>query len=190
MARDRQATFGAALALIVSVAGAVSAEPPKASATGLPDWWKAHVAFMTEKGGTWLAPNPPGERDVMVPDAFGMEWRAANEGHLLIGRLYGMEADGEIAGYWTFREFIHPGERRVILEQWGGPGVYGVGETTSPSKDHGQVDQTFWLPDGRSWREGHRTEEKGDEYVTHVFDIGADGKWTLKNSTTWQWVKK
>ncbi len=171
-----------ALALMAFTACA-SAQPPPAPVT--PDWWRAHVAFM---GGVWVAPNPEGENDPNAPDAFGMEWRAANEGHGLIGRLYGLEAGREIAEYWTFREFWHPGERRVIVQQWGGPGVYGAGETTSLAPDRGQLDQTFWLPDGRSWREGHRTEERGDVYLTEVYDIDAAGAWTLRSSNTWRRV--
>jgi hypothetical protein len=116
-----------------------------------------------------------------------MEWRVANEGHGLIGRLYGVEAGAEIAEYWTFREFWHPGERRAILEQWGGSGVYGVGEATMDA-NRGSVAQTFWLPDGRSWREGHRTFEDGDTYVTEQFDIDAQDNWTPTGRYTWRRV--
>lgn len=179
------------IVLVAACLGLVAWSTPsfaQAPAETMPAWWTEHVAFMSANGGTWLAPNPPGERDPNIPDAFGMEWRSVNEGHGLIGRLYGVEAGREASEYWTFREFYHPGERRIILEQWGGPGVYGVGETTAPAPNRGQVEQTFWLPDGRSWREGHRTEENGDEYLTQAFDIGADGQWILSNSTAWRRV--
>ncbi len=171
------------LTLAFSVfAACASAQPAPAPTPTSPDWWRAHVAFIE---GVWLTPNPAGENDPNVADAFGMEWRVVNDGAGLVGRLYGVEAGREIAEYWTFREFWHPGERRVIVQQWGGPGVYGVGETTSLAPDRGQLDQTFWLPDGRSWREGHRTEERGDIYVTEVYDIDAAGAWTLRNDNTW-----
>lgn len=153
-----------------------------------PAWWTAHVDFMTRGGGAWLAPNPAGESDPNAPDMFGMEWRAVNDGRGLVGRLYGVEAGRETVEFWTYREFWHPGERRILLQQWGGPGVYGVGETTSSAPNRGAVDQTFWLPDGRAWREGHRTEEEGDVYVTESYDITAAGDWQLSNSTTWRRV--
>jgi hypothetical protein len=142
---------------------------------------------MSRGGGTWIAPNPGNASDPSQPDEYAMEWRVANEGHGLIGRLYGVEAGAEIAEYWTFREFWHPGERRAILEQWGGPGVYGVGETTMDA-NRGSVAQTFWLPDGRSWREGHRTFEDGDTYVTEQFDIDAQDNWTPTGRYTWRRV--
>lgn len=154
----------------------------------LPDWWRMHVAFMSRDGGIWITPNPAGENDPNAPDAFGMEWRVVNEGHGLVGRLYGVEAGQETDEFWTFREFWHPGERRVSLQQWGGPGVYGAGETTSPAPDRGEVDQTFWLADGRSWREGHRTHETGDIYITEVYDISAEDVWTLRSANTWRRV--
>lgn len=150
----------------------------------MPDWWVAHVDFMSRDGGVWIAPNPGNPQDDAQPDAFAMEWRAENNGHLLVGRLYGIEDGAETQTFWTFREFWHPGRRVAVLEQWGGPGVYGVGETTMDG-NRGSVEQTFWLPDGRDWKEGHRTVEDGDTYVTDQFDIGADGSWTPNGSYTW-----
>lgn len=170
-------------ALALAPTGATAQE----NAAGAPPaWWTAHVEFMSRDGGVWLTPNPAGENDPNVPDAFGMDWRAVNNGYGLVGRLYGVEAGRETTEFWTFREFWHPGERRAVLQQWGGPGVYGVGETTSPAPNRGEIDQTFWLPDGRRWREGHRNQENGDVYVTEAFDITADGQWTLTNTNTWR----
>ncbi|MGE0044327.1 MAG: hypothetical protein AB7J28_10245 [Hyphomonadaceae bacterium] len=168
--------------LALCFASAATAQTP---AHTMPAWFVAHVEFISRDGGTWRAPNPAGENDPNQPDAFGMEWRAAYGGHVLIGRLYGIENGQEIAEYWTFREFWHPGERRVIIEQWGGPGAYGVGETFSAER----VEQTFWLPDGRSWREGHRNQENGDTYVTASFDIQEDGAWTPNGTYTWTRVR-
>lgn len=157
--------------------------------TGPPEWWAAHVDFMSRDGGAWITPNPDAANDPAAPDAYGMEWRAVNEGRGLVGRLYGVEDGRETTEFWTFREFWHPGERRVIVQQWGGAGLYGAGETTSLAPDRGQLDQTFWLPDGRSWREGHRTHQQGDIYLTEVFDITADGEWRLRNSNAWRRVR-
>ncbi|MGE0178354.1 MAG: hypothetical protein AB7O91_00865 [Sphingomonas sp.] len=168
---------------------AATAQQPQRMANTLPEWWLAHVDFISRDGGTWRAPNPAGANDPNVPDAFGMEWRMANDRHVLIGRLYTIEGDRETE-MWNFREFYHPGERRVIIEQWGGPGVYGRGETTAPAANRGQVEMTLWLPDGRDWREGHRNEENGDEYVTAAFDIGADGQWTPSGRYVWTRVRR
>ena len=99
-----------------------SAAQPAAAAAP-PAWWAAHVGYMTEGGGVWRTPNPAGANDPAQPDAFQMEWRAVNDGRGLIGRLYGIEAGRETTEFWTFREFFHPGERRVLVLQWGGPGV-------------------------------------------------------------------
>jgi len=101
------------------------------------------------------------------------------------GRLYGIEEGNETDVYWTYAEFWHPGTRKAVLEQWGGDGRYGLGETTSPGENCGQVDQFFWLPDGRSWHEGHRTVEDGDIYITDTFDIDANDVWTQSGSFTW-----
>lgn len=109
-------------------------------------------------------------------------------GHGLVGELYGVEAGRRTATFWTFREFWHPGEQRVILQQWHASGAFGAGETRSPGSGRGEIDQSFWLPDGRSWREGHRTEEREDGYFTQVYDIDAAGAWTLRTSNLWRRV--
>ncbi len=172
--------------LVFVLAACVSPSAAQTSqASGLPAWWTAHVDFMSRDGGTWVAPNPANDSDPAQPDAFGMEWRAVNEGYGLIGRLYGIEAGVETTEFWTYREFWHPGERRAILQQWGGPGVYGVGATGGETR-YDRLEQTFWLADGRSWRDGHRTAEEGDIYVTHQFNIDEQDNWTPNGSYTWR----
>ena len=173
----------APLAGMVLVCSSAAEEP---AANTLPGWWVEHVEFISGDGGTWVAPNPPGADDPGIPDAFGMEWRVSNAQHVLTGRLYGIEGGVPQTEYWTFREFYHPGEKRVVIEQWGGPGIYGVGETTSPESGKGHVEMTFWLPDGRSWREGHQNIENGDEYVTDSYDISDDGNWTQNGHYVWR----
>ncbi|MEZ5996951.1 MAG: hypothetical protein R3C25_14490 [Hyphomonadaceae bacterium] len=182
MAKVLAAAFALLVAACASAPSVAQTAPAPSAAP--PDWWAAHVAFISRDGGTWVSPNPPGVGDPNAPDAFAMEWRAVNDGRGLVGRLYGIEAGREIAEYWTFREFWHPGERRAILEQWGGPGAYGVGESRWEN-DEGILEQTFWLPDGRSWREGHRNREEGDVYHTHAFDIDAQGNWTSQDPRIW-----
>lgn len=175
----------AGLVMAVTVALAGSAESARADP---PAWWPAHVEFMTRGGGTWETPAPAPANGAQAPDAYGMQWKPVNDGAGLVGRLYGVRAGRETDEYWTFREFYHPGRGVVIIEQWGGSGVYGLGETTAPSANRGETDQTFWLPDGRAWREGHRTIEDGERYHTEVFDIDADGTWTRRDGNVWQRV--
>ncbi|MGD9964937.1 MAG: hypothetical protein AB7T59_00275 [Hyphomonadaceae bacterium] len=181
----RAVLFAVALGLTGCAAMPNAASQPASTpvTATLPQWWVDHVAFISRDGGVWVTPNAT--TDPNAPDAFGMEWRASNEGRVLTGRLYGLRNGQEIAEYWTFREFWHPGEQRAIVQQWGGPGLYGVGESRWENGE-GVLDQTFWLPDGRSWREGHRNRENGDAYETVAFDIDAAGVWTPKDARTWR----
>lgn len=174
-----------ALAVAALMACSTPSAAQQTPAHTMPDWWIEHVDFMSRNGGTWIAPNPANETDPSQPDAFGLEWRAAYDNHVLVGRLYGVEAGQETGEFWTYREFWHPGERRAILQQWGFSGVYGVGETGAATR-HEQLEQTFWLPDGRSWRDGHRVVEDGDTYITHQFEIDEQGVWTPNGSYTWR----
>jgi hypothetical protein len=172
------------------VAALTLALAPPAESAEPPGWWPAHVEFMTRGSGAWETPNPAAASDPEAPQAYGMQWERVNDGAGLTGRLYGVRNGEETGEFWTFREFYHPGRGVVVIEQWGGPGVYGFGETTAPGPDRGETDQTFWLPDGRSWREGHRTVEDGDLYHTDVFDIDADGNWTQRDRNVWRRVTR
>ncbi|MBK8096095.1 MAG: hypothetical protein IPK26_03260 [Planctomycetes bacterium] len=160
-----------------------------AASAAPPAWWGAHVEFITRDGGTWVSPIAAATADPAGPDAYAMRWQSAHGGHVLVGRLYGLRGGQEVAEYWTFREFWHPGERRAIALQWGGAGMHGAGESRWES---GEVvlEQTFWLPDGRSWREGHRNHESGDEYATQTFDIDAQGRWLPKPVRSWTRVRR
>ena len=184
----RSLIIAAAALLAGCAATPVEAQAPQRGVEQtLPEWWVAHVDFMSRDGGVWIAPNPANESDPNQPDAYAMEWRPAYDNHVLIGRLYGIENGEEIAEYWTYREFWHPGEHRALIHQWGGAGTYGVGESSWDTQAGvGVLDQTFWLPDGRHWREGHRNQEQGDIYVTNSFDITADGDWAPSSSFTWR----
>lgn len=154
----------------------------------LPEWWQEHVEFMTRDGGTWVTPNPDVTEESWSPDHYGMEWQASNNGTMLRGRLYGLR-DGEIVGeYWTFAEFWHPGERTVVIEQWNSFGGYGVGETRSLGENQGEVEQTFFTVNGQSRRNGHRTVEDGDRYLTQTFAIDEDGSWTHTGGFDWNRV--
>jgi len=181
-------TWLVSLVLLFTAAIGATARAQPAPPSPLQHWWVEHVAYMGRGSGVWITPNPQAHTDASAPDAFRMEWRAVSEGYGLVGRLYGVESGQETAEYWTFREFWHPGERRVVIEQWAGPGVYGRGETRSLTPARGEIDQTFWLPDGRGWREGHRTVEGEGGYLTEVYDIGGDGVWTLRASSLWRRV--
>lgn len=156
-----------------------------AFAQDVPDWWASHVDFVSRDGGTWRTANQAADDNPETPDAFGMEWQAHDGGMRLTGRLYGLRGGEEIAQYWTYVEFWHPGENRVVIEQWHPAGLYGTGETTSLGGNRFQVEQTFWLPDGRSWREGHRNIEDGDVYDTETFDIDEEGNWLPGTPYLW-----
>ena len=162
-----------------------------AFAQGLPDmpqWWHDHIDFITRDGGTWVTDNPDVTDDPNSPDQFGMEWWSVNYDTQLRGRLYGLR-DGEVIGeYWTFAEFWHPGEQKVVIEQWSLIGGYGVGETRRLDESRGESEQTFWTTSGEVTRSGHRTFENGDRYENETYSIDEDGNWTLTGGFDWDRV--
>lgn len=170
--------LGAACLASLLLTGPARAAPP--------GWWAGHVDYISREGGTWVTPNPAAAGDPAAPDSFGMTWTATNDGYGLSGRLYGLKDGREVAEFWTFREFYHPGDGRIIFEQWGGPGAYGLGETVMTGPGAFRIDQTFWLADGRNWRERHEAAEGPGGYETRVFDIGAKGELTVQGLSLWR----
>lgn len=169
--------------LAVASGGSLAQEQP---ASTIPQWLLEDIKTMTSNGGRWTA---PAQRSEQMPfDAFGMIWTASADGTSMTGRLFGISDGQESPDFWQFRQFWHPGEKRAILEQWGGNGMYGVGEIISLGDGRTMVEQQFWLPDGRTYKVGHFASVPNDsERVTEQYDVLRDtGAWKLDHSLTWK----
>ena len=178
-------------ALLVSVAfplaplpAAVQEAQPAQPASTIPDWFLADIAAMTRDGGRWIADNANPDEPYRQ---WGLEWRASPDGKSMSGRLFGMRDGADEVDLWHFRQFWHPGERRAYVMQWGGDGMYGVGEITRTGDGSGMLEQTFWLADGRTFSVGHMFRTQGDERETEQYDIlPGQSAWRLNHRLTWR----
>ena len=166
--------------LLLLIALPAAAEPPAPA----PEWVSG---MWTELAGTWVADNSAfrDERDTM--DAYGIEWRWGIGRKSLVGRLYGIRDGKEVGTFWEFREFWHPGERRLIATQFGSDGSYGAGPHERKPDGSREMLQTFFDPEaGRTFKVGHRARLEGDVHTTTSFDVDEDGTWTKRRTYVWK----
>jgi hypothetical protein len=148
-----------------------------------PAWVASHMDAMI---GTWIADNAA-YRSAQEPfDAFGIDWTWGIAKQSIVGRLYGLRSGKEIATFWEFREFWHPGEGQLLATQFGVDGTYGVGPHHRKPDGTMEMLQVFHGPTGPATRVGHRSELKGNEQFTHSFDVAADGTWKPRRTYVWR----
>lgn len=151
---------------------------------GIPDWFRADLAAMTRDGGRWVADNSNPDEPW---DRWVMEWTLAPDGTSMTGRLFGISDGRESEDFWQFRQFWHPAEEKAVVMQWGAGGMVGTGEMVSTGEGRGMLDQTFWTPDGRSFRVGHTWRNSGDERVTEQYDVPpGESAWRLNHVLAWR----
>jgi hypothetical protein len=144
------------------------------------------LASWTKLAGTWIADNSEYRSEQEPFDAYGLDWQPGLDGTTLTGRLYGLTDGREVATFWEFRDFWHPGDRQVISTQFGMGGTYGAGPHTIRGDGTSEMLQTFYSPAaGTVTRIGHRSELRGTEHVTRSFDVQPDGGWVPRRVYTW-----
>ena len=151
----------------------------------MPDWARAHLQGMVRGSGRWIASNAEYMSADEPADAYGMEWQWTLGQQGLRGRLFGLRNGQEIGTYWEFRTYWHPGERRLVADQYGGNGTYGTGTITHRGDDEFEVDQTFYQPDGSTFRALHRTLHEPTRHVGSSFNW-IEGEWQPRRSYTWE----
>jgi hypothetical protein len=170
-----------ALLVLLALVGLPAAAEPPAPA---PQWV---TGMWTELVGTWVADNSAyrDERDTM--DAYGIEWRWGIGRKSLVGRLYGIKDGKEAGTFWEFREFWHPGERRLIAAQFGSDGSYGAGPHEREPDGYTRMLQTFFDPEaGNTFEVGHRARLEGDVHTTTSFNVDEAGTWTKRRAYVWK----
>ena len=150
----------------------------------VPGWFQHHMEYMAAEGGRWITSNAPWVSDDEPFDAYGMEWSFSRTGTSLVGRLYGFRDGEEVATFWTFQEFWHPGENRAVVTQIGLGAQVGTGVIDSVGVNETRAVQTFYYMEGVTEQIGHLAVET-DSLVTTSFSIDEDGTWTERRRYVW-----
>ena len=81
--------------------------------------------------------------------------------------------------YW------HLGREQLWVLQFGMDGTIGEGpmEITGPGTV--ELIQTFYAPDGTSYRSGHRETRAEGKLISHSYIIDTEGNWNPRRQYTW-----
>lgn len=165
---------------------------PATAAAGPPQWFLEHLESMARDGGRWIADNSAYQSDQEPYDAYGLSWEWGLGHKSLVGRLFGIQDGKEVGTFWEFRTIWHPGEHRALVYQYGADGTVGIGTMQELEAEAGRpagttADQTFYQPDGSTFRAGHRNRDLDDRTTdSHSFDIQPDGTWQPRRSYIWK----
>ncbi len=147
----------------------------------IPEWFARHMEYLTQESGIWIADNSEYKSDSEPYEAYGIQWQWGFNKKSIKGRLYGIKEGKDIGSFWEFHTFWHPGENRVIANQYGSDGTFGTGSMTPK-----ELEQTFFNPDGSSYKSGHRSEIKGDTQHSRSFRISEHGEWVPLRFYIWK----
>lgn len=167
-----------ALALIASFK--VSAAPP--------DWYFEHMQDLSPDAGTWIADNSEYVSDDEPYEAYGIEWHWTLGKQGVTGRLFGIIDEKEVATFWEFRLYWHPGDERAYLQQFSGNGRFGTGILYMVGDDTYRVEQDFFTPDGTVTRSGHETVVSDRVHDGYSYQILPDGSWQMNRHYVWHLV--
>lgn len=177
-------TFGTAALMAAALLAAPVA--PAEAQQSVPGWLQQEMSELTAGSGRWITDNSQYRSDAEPFDQYGLEWKWGIGRQSITGRLFGLRAGREVATFWEFRLYWHPGRGEALLVQWGGDGRLGEG----PMRPTGngvetEAVQVFHAPDGSSSRTRHLTVTESGEHRTRSFSE-ADGKWVPDRTYTWK----
>jgi hypothetical protein len=173
---------GGTIVVIVALLSLGWAGPAHAQQAGIPDSVLAH---MEQTVGFWLTDNSAYQNEDEPFDHYALEWKWGAGRKSLVGRLYALTAGEESGTFWDFRQFWHPGERAVIVQQYGWDGTFGTGPVTWIEPGVSELIQIFYTPDGASNKNRHVTRETATEHDGGSFDW-VDGQWQARRSYVWK----
>lgn len=182
--------FLMAAVLVASLSCPVQAGPSTPADDLLPAWLLAEWELRTEGGGHWVADNSANKSADEPYDAYGMEWTWGLGKKTLKGRLYAAQNGKDVGTLFEYRLAWHPGEKKVLLTQYGSDGTFAFGAVMPIGEKRTEALQRFYAPDGSTFQVGHRVEINGDEMRIQSFTVSDGGVWTARRSYLWKRVSQ
>jgi hypothetical protein len=160
--------------------------PLHSQSTKIPNWLVQEWEHLTYDTGIWITDNAAYQNENEPYDAYGLEWEWGLGKNSIKGKLFGIK-DGENVGtFWEFRTFWHSGKEKAFTEQFGGDGTYGVGEISLRENDIPRMLQTFYSPDGSSYKVGHESVTTATEHKTTSYFVDGDDNWIKNRNYIWK----
>ena len=163
---------------------AKAASPPGAP----PPWVEQDWAYWAGGSGRWIADNGAYRSEAETFDAYGMEWTWGLGKKTLKGRLFAVKGGEEVGTIWELLSYWHPGEARLVVNQWGSDGTFGTGTQRRTGADATESEERFFSPEGGGFRFGHRTRRLPGEAHVQSYDVSEDGTWSERRAYVWKRV--
>lgn len=154
----------------------------------LPDWVRAEWELRTQDGGNWVADNSANLGENEPYEAYGQVWSWGLGKKTLKGRLYAIQKGKEVGTLFEYRLMWHPGEKKLMVTQYGSDGTFAIGTVMPVGEGMTEVLQRFYHPDGRTHQVGHRVQIKGGEMHIQAYDVSEGGVWTQRRRYLWKRV--
>jgi hypothetical protein len=174
--------------LAVSTGTAAGAADPDDDAP--PAWFLEHNEFLARDGGVFHADNSEYRSEAEPWDAYGLAWEEGPTRNTLHGRLFGLRDGADVATFWDFFIFWHPGERQAYIYQVGNDGALGVATLDPPGPDGAtRSEGVLYRVDGSTPpRIAHDARNHDEIHDTQSFDW-IEGVWKPRRAYTWKRVK-
>ena len=178
--------------LFLCLAGLCAATPAPADdapPAAPPEWFRAHLAYLTAGDGAWVTDNAAYRSADEPADAYEVTyvWGAGKQ--TAVGAMRAITGGKRSGVIWDYRVFWDPGARKAVIEQWGFHGVYGTGETSFVSGTQVRSEQTFFAPDGVGNRSAHDWIVDGpQQHTTRTFTF-EDGAWQPGRTYVWKRIE-
>lgn len=173
------------LFLVFSASASAQTDP-------LPNWLRAHMDFMTQGTGLWVADNSAFRNEGEPFEAYATEWKYGVGKMVLKGRLYGIR-DGKPTGdFWEYQVFWHPAEKKAYFWQIGAGGAVGVGEMKDNSEGAAsgrRTEMTLNFPDGSSITDRHDLLEEPGKHTTISYTLN-EMYWKIGRRYVWKLQEK
>lgn len=180
-------TLAGSLCLLLILQTWVSSQTPaKQDEDAIPEWFAKKMTVETKGTGKWIADNAKHKSEQEPVDAYGMEYTYGAGNKSLKFRLFAITGQKESKTLWEYREFWHPGEKKVVVYQWGSDGTLGYGEVKPVDLSQGkfELEQVFFDSKGSSWKSRHESLQTEAGRQTKSF-VHENGVW--KESRTYLW---
>jgi hypothetical protein len=184
------ARLALALASILLMS-AQTAGPAPQTAGATPAWVREEWTYSTQGTGRWTTDNSAYKSTDEPWEQYGIEWKWGPGRTSVTGRLAGIVRDAsgarkESHTMWEFLSYWDPARRELVVTQFGSHGVYGIGTSQPPNRDHADAIQRFHNPDGTTFRTAHRSWRGTTELRQQSYDVSEDGTWTPRRVYTWK----
>jgi len=151
-----------------------------------------HMNQWLEGSREWTTPNPDHDPEDAASFAeYRVRWDWGPFRQQLLGKLFGVRADGSTMLFWNLYATYNPAKRTVVYQQIGLSGAYIQGEDALRTEAIGfgeteRLDTAMYAPDGTTSHTRHENVFSANgSHDAKVYEQDENGDWNLKN--TWNW---